>query len=55
MFGVKTESMKESGSIIKCTALVKFNGQMEEDIKASMKMIRSMDMVHFIGRMEEST
>lgn len=51
MCGVKIEDMKETGSIIKCMAMEKLNGQMVESMKDHIKMIKNMEKVFFIGLM----
>jgi len=51
MFGVRIESMKENGSITKCTDMEKYSGQTAGNMKENTRMTKSMDKGLFIGKM----
>ena len=55
MSGLKTESMKETGSTIVCTVKERSHGLMEEVMRVNTNTIRNMDLEHSSGQMEENT
>ncbi len=54
MFGAKIANTKDNGKTIRCMAMEKQNGLMEESMKGNMTMIKSMGLVLSTGQMDVS-
>lgn len=55
MYGARIGSMRVNGKTIKCMAMAKQNGPMEESMRDNTTMTKSMESEHSTGQMVADT